>query len=346
MVVTAFPEWIFGPFKRPPEGNPVLGPNPNSTFQCPVRLAPVKWEALNTFNPAAIVKDDKVYLLYRAEDDTGQMKIGGHTSRLGLAVSNDGIHFTCRSTPVLYPDQDEQKRREWDGGCEDPRIVEGENGEFILTYTQKNNLLSRLGIATSQDLVHWRKLGPVFRGIQYMWYSKAASIVCAVVNGRLQAVMINGKYWMYWGVRALRVASSPDLIHWETSGPIIRPRTGYFDSILNEAGPPAVLTEQGIVLMYNGKNHATKGDKSLPPGIYTGGQLLFDRTNPARCIGRLDRPFFRPELPYEVTGQYIAGTTFLEGLVYFQQKLFLYYGCADSYVGVAVWDPEKDHGNT
>jgi len=41
-------------------------------------------------------------------------------------------------------------------------------------------------------------------------------------------------------------------------------------------------------------------------------------------------------LPYEKTGQYAAGTTFAEGLVYFHRRWFLYYGCADSLVAVAT----------
>jgi len=286
-----------------------------------------------------MVKDAKVYLLYRAEDTSGQMKIGGHTSRIGLAESEDGIHFTTLPAPVLYPDRDQQERREWDGGCEDPRIVEGNDGEYVLTYTQKAYLRSRLAIATSKDLVSWKKLGQVLHGFGYFWYTKSASIVCAILDGRLQAVKIHGKYWMYWGVRALQVATSEDLIHWETGRPIIRPRQGYFDSILNEAGPPAVLTDEGIVLIYNGKNSPKTGDSTLAPNLYTGGQLLFDADDPAKCIGRLDHPFFQPELPFEKSGQYFAGTTFLEGLVFFRQKWFLYYGCADSVVGVAIWDP-------
>jgi beta-1,2-mannosidase len=53
-------------------------------------------------------------------------------------------------------------------------------------------------------------------------------------------------------------------------------------------------------------------------------------------LGRLDRPFFRPEMSYEKTGQYEAGTTFCEGLIWFHGRWLIYYGCADSFVGVAV----------
>jgi predicted GH43/DUF377 family glycosyl hydrolase len=50
----------------------------------------------------------------------------------------------------------------------------------------------------------------------------------------------------------------------------------------------------------------------------------------------VDQPVLKPEQPFERSGQYVAGTTFVEGVVYFKRKWFLYYGCADSLVGVAV----------
>ena len=84
------PSWMFGPFVKPLAVNPVISPNPA-----------VAWEAFATFNPAAVVKDGKVYLLYRAEDTSGTQQIGGHTSRLGLAESRDGLHFTRRAQPVI-----------------------------------------------------------------------------------------------------------------------------------------------------------------------------------------------------------------------------------------------------
>jgi predicted GH43/DUF377 family glycosyl hydrolase len=53
-------------------------------------------------------------------------------------------------------------------------------------------------------------------------------------------------------------------------------------------------------------------------------------------LDRLETPFICPDLPHEVSGQYAAGTTFIEGLVFFKGKWFLYYGTADSMVGLAI----------
>src|SRR6185437_15650463 len=99
----SFPAWMLGPFTCPAQDAPVITPNPGALFHGPLRGTPVRWEALHTFNPAAIVRDGKVYVLYRAEDDTGTSAIGMHTSRLGLATSADGIHFTQSAEPVFYP---------------------------------------------------------------------------------------------------------------------------------------------------------------------------------------------------------------------------------------------------
>ncbi len=62
---------------------------------------------------------------------------------------------------------------------------------------------------------------------------------------------------------------------------------------------------------------------------------VLDPEDLTHVLSRPDEPFFSPALPWERTGQYQAGTTFIEGLVPFRGEWFLYYGSADSLVGVA-----------
>jgi predicted GH43/DUF377 family glycosyl hydrolase len=354
------PQWWIGPFSRPADANPVIAPRPESAFNDPLAKAPVHWEALNTFNPAAVVKDGKVMLLYRAEDDSGSMIIGGHTSRLGLAESVDGIHFTRRAEPVLFPAADDEQAREWPGGVEDPRLVEAEDGTYVLTYTQWNRKAYAAAIATSKDLIHWTKYGPAFAGAAGGKYGdlkyKSAGIVTRLdaAKGRLIAAKIDDRYWMFWGEGALHLASSDDLVHWtplvDGSGApaeVLTARPGRFDSAFPEVGPPPVLTPAGIVVIYNGKNAAGKrgaeaGDKTLDPGAYAAGEALFDPNDPVRLLARTIDPVLRPAAPYEKTGQYAAGTTFAEGLVYFHGQWLLYYGCADSRVAVVTAGARND----
>lgn len=334
--------WQFGPFERVDAANPILTPDPQSVFHCPLLGKEVQWESAHTFNPAAVVREGKVFLIYRAEDESGS-EIGKRTSRLGLAESADGIHFVKRAAPVLYPDQDEQKGYEWPGGCEDPRVVETEAGTYVMTYTQWNQKNASLAIATSDDLIHWKKQGFAFdKGFRKEW-TKSGSIVCRREGDRMIATKIQGKYWMYFGEKAVSIAISDDLISWEVvmdgrGSPIIilHPRTGLFDGLLVEPGPPAILTEEGIVLLYNGKNSIVIKNPKIPTRCYSAGQVLFDAKDPTRVLDRPEECFLTPERPYEKNGQYKKGTVFVQGLVHFHDQWLLYYGMADSSIGVAI----------
>lgn len=348
------PDWAFGGFVRV-EQNPVLKPNPASTFYCPMQKKEMHWEASDVFNPTAFVKDDKMVVMYRAEDDTNPA-LGMRTSRIGYAETEDGINFIRHPEPVFYPADDNNKQFEWLGGVEDPRIVVTEDGLYVLTYTaverQDYPVLyakARLCVATSRDLVNWEKHGSVFAdaydGKFVNNWSKAGSIVTKVVDGKMVAAKINGKYYMYWGEEMVNLATSDDLIHWTPEidrygnlKPVMSPRTGYFDATLVECGPAAVMTEKGILLIYNGKN-AKNGDKRFPENYYSGGQALFSLDNPYKLIARLDDPFLIPYKEFEKLGQYTYGGLFIEGLALYKGKWYLYYGCSDSDAAVAIYDP-------
>ena len=347
------PDWALGGFVRPEKANPIITPNPSNQFDCPMQDKKIGWEESDVFNPAATVKDGKIYVLYRAEDNSAT-GIGKRTSRIGLAESEDGIHMKRRKTPVMYPDKDNMKEYEWEGGCEDPRVTMTEDGLYVMAYTSWNRKVARLCIATSRDLVKWEKHGPAFakayNGRFKDIFCKSGSMVTEIKNGKQVLTKIDGKYFMYWGEHAVYAATSDDLVNWtpildekNELATVIKPRPQYFDSALTECGPPAILTDKGIVLLYNGKNQTndSKRDKRFTVGAYCAGQLLTDPKEPMKVLQRLDVPFFRPMASFEKSGQYVDGTVFIEGLVFFKNKWYLYYGCADSQVSVAIYDPAK-----
>ncbi|MDB5016693.1 MAG: Beta,4-mannooligosaccharide phosphorylase [Mucilaginibacter sp.] len=346
------PKWAFGGFVRPENVNPIISPRSESQFLDPMSNKLVRWEADYTFNPAATIKAGKIVVLYRSEDKTG-VEIGTRTSRIGYAESNDGLIFKRNPQPVLFPGNDSQKEFEWPGGCEDPRVAVTKNGTYVMFYTQWNRKVPRLGVATSKDLVTWVKHGPIFRkaynGKFFNIPHKSASILTRLDGDRQVIAKIGGKYWMYWGELHVFAATSTNLVNWspvvDDKGELkqlISPRKNYFDSDLTECGPPAIMTAKGIILFYNGKNHpGDGGDKRFNGNSYCAGQVLFSLKDPTKAIGRLDVPFLRPMESFEKSGQYVNGTVFIEGMVYFKKEWFLYYGCADSKVGVAVFNPHK-----
>lgn len=345
-VSTEQAEWDFLSFEKP-ENNPVMQADSSFTFLCPIKNEVVHWQKADVFNPAAIVKDGKIHLLFRAEDNPAAV-LGGRTSRIGLATSEDGLHFDTHPTPVLYPDSGEFLKYDYPGGCEDPRVVVTEDGLYVMAYTSWNLDVARLSIAFSRDLIHWEKKGPAFakahNGRFLDFWSKSGSIITKMDGDQQVVAKIDGKYWMYWGEKFINLAWSDDLAVWHPNlddkgelKAIVEPRANKFDSNLTECGPPAVITEEGIVLLYNGKN--AEGDDAateLPRGMYSVGKIVFDINDPEKVLWRSDTYFLRPTLAHETTGQYKSGTTFAEGLVFYKSKWFLYYGTADSFVGVAI----------
>ena len=163
-------------------GNPILGPNPNAN-----------WESAYLYNPAAIVIDDRVWLLYRAQNKS-------LISSIGVAWSDDGYNFTRYTKPVLYPTEPYETH-----GTEDPRVIRV-NGTFYAAYTGYDGTLARLCMATSTDLVNWEKHGPILpdcTDVNYRWdlpINAYTSRTGWSKSGAIIPEKINGLYQMQWGV--------------------------------------------------------------------------------------------------------------------------------------------------
>jgi predicted GH43/DUF377 family glycosyl hydrolase len=351
--------WSIGPFTAYGQ---VLGALADPEFSCPVRGASVHWAAKDVFNPAAVVRDGRLCLLFRGEDTIGRFS---GTSRIGLAISDDGLHFEVEPEPVLFPDNGEWHAWEWEGGCEDPRLVESPDGGYICLYTAFDGKGSTLFAATSDDLRTWEKHGPAFAGTPYVRRSsKSGAIVTEERDGRLVAAKVNDQYLMYWGEGTCFAATSSDLIHWtpiefevgrdlylghqgdqvvswqvhrvpgqRVLRPLLFPRPERFDSLLVEPGPPAVKTARGVVLIYNGAEVIVSGnDYSVS---YQPGQALFDLCDPLSPLARFEEPSRMLGEPENLEGQ-VDNVRFAQGLAIFKGSWFLYYGMGDSRIGCAT----------
>ena len=276
---------------------------------------------------------------------------------------------------MIFPDADLWQPWEWPGGCEDPRLVESPDGGYVCLYTAFDGKAACLFVATSDDLVHWQKHGPAFAGGRYARrWSKSGAIVTEVADGRLAAATLDGHYLMYWGEGTCFAATSTDLVRWtplefdagadrylsfkeegavgswdvhavpghKALRPLLFPRPGRFDSLLVEPGPPAVRTDDGIVLIYNGAEVTLTEDGTSLAVRYQPGQALFDPSDPASPIARAESPFLSGHDAAGLQGQ-VDNVCFAQGLVLFRDSWFLYYGMADSRIGCATapWRPSS-----
>lgn len=192
--------WTIGPFT--PVGEVIL-----TSTDAPW------WAAKDIFNPGGIVHDGRIHLLVRGEDTTGRY---AGTSRIGLAVSDDGVAFTLDDEPVIAPGDPRWDPWEAAGGCEDPRVVASPDGGYVCYYTGFDGKVGTLMVATSDDLRDWMKHGPAFSDTPWARRSsKSGSVVTEVAAGRLVASRVEGKFRMFWGEGVGYAATSDDLIHWD-----------------------------------------------------------------------------------------------------------------------------------
>jgi len=286
------------------------------------------FESAGTFNPTVVKYDGKFVMLYRAQDHQGK-------SSLVYATSEDGIHFARRPQPVMVAEASYENG----GGVEDPRLVKiGDT--FYLTYTGYNNQGgsglhatgsihgdAQLCMATSTDLLHWKRqsvIMPAYKGKWNVGWTKSGAIV---------PEKIDGKYWMYYLADGkhqptqMAIAYSNDLLHWTDvlDHPVLASRPRMFDSRVVEPGPAPVVTDSGILLIYNGADDNN---------VYRTGWVLFDKNDPTKVVGRAEQPIFEPLRDWEKVGQ-VPNVVFVEGLVPDGKRWLFYYGGADKYVGVA-----------
>jgi len=295
------------------EGNPILK-----------AIAEHPWESKYVFNPGAIMLKGKIYILYRAcgEDEV---------SRIGLAISSDGLHIEERlERPVFEPEGEWETR-----GCEDPRLIL--IGERIyMLYTAYNSVTAQIALASIglEDFLNrrwnkWRRHGLAFPGLD----DKDATVFPEAFNGR---------YVMYHRIEpSIWISYSGGLdCPWsrEDHRILMGPGAGMaWDGFKIGGGSQPIRTKYGWLLIY----HAV--DRSF---IYRLGVLLVALDDPGQLLYRSPNPVLEPEESYELgeEGRYVPNVVFSCGAVPRVDKemlddddeVLVYYGAADTVACVAI----------
>lgn len=286
--------------------NPVLSPDPYSP-----------WEAYNVFNPSVIFANGLFHMHYRAQ---GLDWI----SRIGYAVSTDGVVWNRLRHPVAGPTDDLDDR-----GLEDPRVTELD-GRFYMTYTAYGSRYLGSGapthagggvtpmIAVSDNLISWQRMSAIVHGED----NKDHVLFPQRVNGRYLA--LHRRPQQVW------LAVSEDLVTWPEAWmrPIFGPRpdgAGWDEKRVGANGVP-ILTDEGWLMLYHAYNDQH---------VYRLGVCLLDREDPARVINRPRDFIFEPRELWELRGDvnnvvFSCANPVIDGVVY------VYYGGADHVIGLAT----------
>ncbi len=296
-------------FERAPE-NPILAPDPGRP-----------WETKAVFNPAAILIDGRVHLLYRAMGND-------NTSVLGHASSRDGIHFDDRDpSPAYVPRASFEMKLVPNGnsGCEDPRITRIDD-TIYMCYTAFDGRHSPQ-VALTSILVD--------KFLKKQWEWAPPVIISPSAFDDKDACIFPEKvgenYIIFHRIGDnIDIAFTPTLdFTGETTleeQQWLERRDGFWDGRKVGVAAPPIKTDKGWILIYHGVSESS--------GIYRVGAALLDLKDPSKIIGRTDYPLFEPQMPYEKNGQ-VANVVFPCGNVLMGDRIFIYYGGADTVVGVA-----------
>jgi predicted GH43/DUF377 family glycosyl hydrolase len=112
-----------------------------------------------------------------------------------------------------------------------------------------------------------------------------------------------------------------------SGGIIAQARKDKWDNVKVGISAPPIESEHGWILLY----HAV----SNPGFIYKIGAMLLDFEDPKNILARTNEPVFEPEKPYELNGN-VPNVVFPCGAVVIDGTIYLYYGGADSVIGVAT----------
>ena len=293
------------------EGNPIITP----TLE-------LEWQALATYNPTAIFEDGKVHIIYRGQATSG-------VSYFGYASSKDGFHIDENlDYPIYVPRENFEKNTKPTGnsGCEDPRITKiGER--FYMTYTAYDGTNPPRVALTSisvQDFLskNWNWEIPKLISPPGVDDKDACIIKKGTGDGYIAFHRLGNVIWLDF----LRDLDFPER-KYLTGGIMAQARPDKWDNIkIGIAGPP-IETEHGWILLY----HAVCN----PGFVYKIGAMLLDYEDPRKVLARTEEPLLEPEKDYELNGL-VPNVVFACGSVVMNGVIYMYYGGADSVVGVAT----------
>ncbi|MFI2664486.1 glycoside hydrolase family 130 protein [Micromonospora carbonacea] len=328
------------------------------------------WEAEGVLNPASgRTPDGRLHLLPRLVAE-------GNVSRVGLAEVElrDGVPAGVRRAGVVLAPDEGWERGTNNAGVEDPRTTwVPDLGRHLMTYVAYGPLGPRLALAVSEDLRHWRRLGPVQFGYQpdldtdlNMFPNKDAVFFPEPVpgpDGRDCFAMLHRPMWdLGWfrpgeGVHLPAGVTDERPGIWISYVPVDEVRAdvgalvrlrGHRCVALSEfpyeelkigAGPPPLRVPEGWLLIH----HGVTGE--IPEGFdpttqrveYAAGAMLLDPADPARVLARTAEPILVPELAEERSGT-VPNVVFPTAIEEVDGVRYVFYGMADSRIGVARLD--------
>lgn len=277
------------------------------------------WERNGTFNPGVAEYKDHVMLLYRAYDEF-------RISRLGLAVSKDGINFQRFDHPAIDTQPADTDERL---GIEDPRVTKIDDTYYIVhTAAAYHRVGTTSDISGVMDHIPWRVRVAMHSTRDFKRYVHHDVILPDVPakNGCLLPEKLGKDFLLYYRqYQQLKCSRTADFRNWSRAQDIVWPPSLVTRASKIGIGAPPLRTRDGYLAIYHTVDDAA---------VYRLGLMLFNAHDPTR-IEWYSAPILEPTMPYERAG-YVPNVVYSCGSLIRNEELWIYYGSADRVIGRAV----------
>ncbi|MEM1028400.1 MAG: glycosylase [Planctomycetota bacterium] len=213
-------------------------------------------------------------------------------------------------------------------GLEDPRLTQLDDTYAVTAVGASHHGVCTV-LLTTIDFEHFDD-----HGIIFCRENKDIVLFSEKINGRYAAIhRPTGKFEVTQP--EMWLAHSPDLRYWGDHQPLWGSGRGTasgggWDDGRVGGGVPPIRTDQGWLKIYHASCKPGPGE---PIGVYAAGALLLDLDDPSRVLAASPDAFMRPEEDFEKLG-FVKAVVFPTGYAMQGDDILLYYGAADTYVGV------------
>ena len=247
-----------------------------------------------------------------------------HTTDLGIAFSDDGIHWTAGPKPV-FKLRDEEIVRAYD-----PRLTVIDNRCYMCFAVDTKHGI-RGGVAVTDDFESFEILSLSTPDLRNM------VLFPERIGGNY--VRLERPFTVYsrGGVDRFDtwISESPDLVYWGRSELLLAvEQVPFANDKIGPAAPP-VKTSKGWLTTFHAVDvDPARGKNGWEPAWkkrYTAGIMLLDLDNPKKILGMSASPLLAPEAPYETDGGFRNDVIFPGGMVLEDDgEVKIYYGAADT----------------
>lgn len=271
------------------------------------------------FNSAVVPYGNSFVGVFRGEQRDG-------VPHIYFGTSPDALNWSFNDEKIKFIDENGEPFQPL--YAYDPRLVKVEDTYYAMWCQDMYG--AAIGIAKTTDFKTFTRIENPF-----LPYNRNAVLFPRKINGNF--VMLSRPCDAgHTAFGDIFISESPDMVYWGKHRHVMSKSENWWENLKIGGGAAPIETDKGWLIFYHGVVNTCNGY------VYSVGAAILDINEPSKVLHRCSRYVLTPEMPYEECG-FVPNVCFPCATLHDSAtgRIALYYGCADSYVGVAYTTVEE-----